>query len=84
MDAKSVGRGQVLHIERAAFIPGQVTDAGHQANISLSSKINKPECLRNICSCFSEAITKISQEKHLVLQKFANVERNNFTQSKKT
>lgn len=60
-------RASVLHIEKAAFIPGQVTDAGHQANISLSSKINKPECPRNVCTCFSEAITKISQEKYLVL-----------------
>lgn len=40
MDAKSPGRGQVLHIERAAFIPGQVTDANQPTNVSLSPGVN--------------------------------------------
>lgn len=51
---------------RVAFIPGQVTDVGHQENVSLSPGVNKHESPRKTCPYFSEkAITEISQEKQL-------------------
>lgn len=72
--AQSPGRGQILHTERAALIRGQVTDAGHQANVSLFSGVNKPEFPRKLCPYFSEAaITKVSLVRQLCPWFFKNV-----------
>ena len=74
VDATSPGRGQILHIERAPWRPGQGTGAGHQANVSLSSGVNKPEFPRKLCSYFSvKAINKISWVKQVYPWLFKNV-----------